>query len=173
VSPVAGFAGLPESILAPVTPHDERLWTAAPPGVWSAGEIVAHLASAMEISLRGFQSRRDREPMARRAAGARIRLARALVLGMGWFPIRVKAPETALPPERPVRSATEAKLRGAAAGFEQLASEILPARATNLFVKHPVLGDLSLEEWMRFHVVHAAHHLRQIRARLRGAATGR
>ena len=42
------------------------------------------------------------------------------------------------------------------------------ARRHDLFVKHPRLGDLTLEEWMRFHVIHARHHARQIRDRLAG-----
>jgi len=44
--------------------------------------------------------------------------------------------------------------------------DLLPARRNDLFVKHPRLGDLTLEEWARFHDVHARHHARQIRARL-------
>ena len=42
------------------------------------------------------------------------------------------------------------------------------ARRHDLFVKHPRLGDLTLEEWMRFHVIFSRHHARQIRDRLAG-----
>jgi hypothetical protein len=28
------------------------------------------------------------------------------------------------------------------------------------------MGDLTVEEWMRFHVIHARHHARQIRERV-------
>jgi len=43
---------------------------------------------------------------------------------------------------------------------------LLPARRNDLFVKHPVLGDLNLEEWLHFHAWHCAHHEKQIRERL-------
>ena len=32
--------------------------------------------------------------------------------------------------------------------------------------KHPAFGDLTLPEWLQFHVRHCAHHAKQIRARL-------
>jgi hypothetical protein len=45
-------------------------------------------------------------------------------------------------------------------------------RQVEVFVKHPLLGDLNLPEWARFHYVHARHHARQIRSRLRYIARG-
>jgi len=50
--------------------------------------------------------------------------------------------------------------------FLALARELLPDRQADLFVRHPAFGDLTLPEWLRFHVRHCAHHARQIRARL-------
>jgi len=49
----------------------------------------------------------------------------------------------------------------------RLERELLPRRRADLFVKHPRMGDLTLEEWMRFHLIHARHHARQIRRRIR------
>src|SRR6266702_4497579 len=54
---------------------------------------------------------------------------------------------------------------GSARTFAALERELLPARARDLFVKHPRLGDLTLPEWVRFHAAHCAHHAKQIRAR--------
>src|SRR6266853_285875 len=50
--------------------------------------------------------------------------------------------------------------------WQELEHMLLPARRFDLFVKHPRLGDLTAEEWMRFHAVHAHHHAKQIKARL-------
>jgi hypothetical protein len=47
-----------------------------------------------------------------------------------------------------------------------LERDLLPNRRADLFAKHPVLGDLTLPEWERFHILHCAHHAKQIRARL-------
>jgi len=52
------------------------------------------------------------------------------------------------------------------ARFLELEHLLLPARRYDLFVKHPRLGDLTLEEWERFHVIHARHHAKQILARV-------
>ena len=67
---------------------------------------------------------------------------------------------------RPDRAATAAQLREGVAHFERLARELLPARRTDLFAKHPVFGDLTIEEWMRFHVVHTEHHRKQLIGRI-------
>jgi hypothetical protein len=58
------------------------------------------------------------------------------------------------------------ELRAGHARFLELARTLLPRRAEDLLVKHPVLGDLTLEEWMRFHIVHCRHHAKQIRDRM-------
>jgi hypothetical protein len=68
-----------------------------------------------------------------------------MVLRVGWVPGRWRAPELSRPAARPARA---------------------EGRGADLFVKHPVLGDLTLPEWLRFHAWHCAHHARQIRTRL-------
>ncbi|PYP18302.1 MAG: hypothetical protein DMD54_05565, partial [Gemmatimonadetes bacterium] len=50
--------------------------------------------------------------------------------------------------------------------WDQVDRALLPERRADLFVKHPRMGDLTVEEWMRFHVIHARHHARQLRERL-------
>src|ERR1051326_1741416 len=50
--------------------------------------------------------------------------------------------------------------------WDQIDRALLPERRTNLFAKHPRMGDLTIEEWMRFHRIHARHHARQIRGRV-------
>ncbi len=62
--------------------------------------------------------------------------------------------------------AAEAHFRAALAAWEAVERDLLPARRHDLFVKHPRLGDLTVEEWGRFHLVHSRHHARQIRDRL-------
>ena len=48
------------------------------------------------------------------------------------------------------------------------AMKILPEeRREAVFVRHPLLGDLNLVEWVRFHYLHCRHHAREIRDRVR------
>ena len=93
-------------------------------------------------------------------------LSYLLVLRIGWVPSGRRAPAATVPAERPDPQAVERQLRDGVARFLALERELLPARATDLFVKNPALGDLTLPEWLRFHVRHCEHHTRQIRARL-------
>jgi hypothetical protein len=81
----------------------------------------------------------------------------------GW-----RAPTPTQPAERPERTAAERQFREAVERFLALERELLPARRADLFAKHPVLGDLTLAEWGRFHRSHGEHHAKQIRARLAG-----
>lgn len=162
------FSDIPERLLGPLAGQDDTVWHGGPPGAWSPGEIVSHVATAIANSAEGFSSRTDKPAMRRRWSGPAVAVARLVVLTTGWIPSGRKSPATALPQVKPVRAATEAQLRAGVAALERLAAALLPARRHDLFVKHPVLGDLTIEEWMRFHVVHTEHHRKQLLRRRRG-----
>ena len=104
--------------------------------------------------------------MERRSPSLAQRVARFIVFRTGQFGRGRKAPEFTIPAERPDRAATERRLREAVDAFLALERALLPARAHDLFVKHPRFGDLTLKEWMTFHVRHAEHHAKQVRARI-------
>jgi hypothetical protein len=155
-------------VLGPLAGRPETAWQQAPPGKWTPAQIVEHLALAVEMSAATFVARRAKEPMARRGTALREKVGKVFTFGLGWFPPGRKAPPPTTPAPRVEARAAEAHFRAALAAWEALERDLLPARRHNLFVKHPRLGDLTLEEWARFHVVHARHHARQIRARLAG-----
>jgi uncharacterized protein DUF1569 len=162
------FADLPAIVLGPLEGRSDVEWRQAPPGKWAPAQIVEHLALALEWCANGFEARRARDPMLRRPRTLKERIGRALVMGLGWFPPRLRAPERTTPPPHVDRAAAEAHFRRGVERTQQIAQLLLPARGGDLFVKHPRLGDLSLPEWLEFHVIHARHHARQIRRRLRG-----
>jgi len=163
---VAAIGTLADRILAPLAGRSDADWAHASEGRWSPGQIVNHLALAIDLSGKGFASRIDKPPMRRRPATPAELAARLLVLRLGWFPVRRRAPATTTPEPQPDRTATERLLREAVARFAGAADTLLPSRAHDLFLKHPVLGDLNYPEWCRFHERHAAHHLKQLRSRL-------
>ncbi len=160
------MATLADRILAPLAGRGDADWLRAPPGKWCPGEIVHHLAQAIDGSSKGFESRLDKPAMARRPPGPRTWLFKQVVLRTGWFGPPRKSPSGILPPTAPDRAATERLLRDGCARFAALEPKILPSRAGDLFLKHPVLGDLTFAEFCVFHERHAAHHLKQIRHRL-------
>jgi hypothetical protein len=146
----------------------EASWQQAPPGKWTPAQIVEHLALALELSATTFAARRAKEPMTRRGTTLREKIGKVFTFGLGRFPPGLKAPDRTTPPPQVDGRAAEAHFRSALAAWEAVERELLPGRRHDLFVKHPRLGDLTLEEWGRFHLVHARHHARQIRARLGG-----
>ena len=106
--------------------------------------------------------------MTRRPLTTLQRLIKLVIMGSGRFPPFAQAPERSVPASQVERAVVEAHFREGVGRFIDLVRLLLPARRYDLFVKHPRMGDLTIEEWMRFHVIHARHHARQIRRRLNG-----
>lgn len=158
------FAAIPDVVLGPLAGHPEADWYKAPPGKWCAAQIVHHLAIGIDGSGRTFETRRGKPPMRRRPRPVLQRLAQFVYLDIGWIPSGRPAPAVTEPADHPDPGAVERQLRDGVARFLALAHELLPARRDDLFVKHPAFGDLTLPEWLRFHVRHCAHHAKQIRA---------
>lgn len=155
-------------VLGPLAGRPEASWQMAPPGKWTPAQIVEHLALALEMSAATFVARRSKEPMSRRPTTLLEKVAKVVAFGLGWFPPGRKAPARTTPPLHVDGPTADAHFRAALAAWEAVERDLLPTRRGDLFVKHPRLGDLTLEEWGRFHLVHARHHARQIRARLAG-----
>jgi hypothetical protein len=163
---VTNLAAIPDLVLGPLAGRAEADWYRAPPGKWSPAQIVQHLAISIDGSGRTLESRRAHAPMRRRPRTAREVASYVLTLYIGWVPPGVEAPAAVRPAARPECDAVERQLREGVARFLALERALLPARRDDLFARHPVLGDLSLPEWIRFHAWHCAHHAKQIRARL-------
>lgn len=164
--PTTGFKDIATLMLGPLEGRGDDAWFHAPPGAWCPGQVVDHVAAAIELSARGFESRTGKPPMQRRPRTLRQRTFQFLIFRTGRFPRGRRAPQASQPADRPERAATERRLGEAVAAFLVLERTLLPQRAGDLFLKHPAFGDLTLSEWMTFHVRHAEHHAKQVRARI-------
>lgn len=156
-------------LLGPLRAAPRGRWTRSVGGRWSPIQVIEHVALGVDMSARGLEQRREAGPMARRRFGIGVRVAAWALLTAGYIPPGFKAPAFSAPAERPEPERVQTLLLDGVARFERLAAELLPRRALDLFLKHPMLGDLTLPEWMRFHVVHARHHAGQVRRRLASA----
>jgi hypothetical protein len=139
-----------------------------PPGRWSNAQILEHLALAFRLNAAGLERVCDSgRPRFNRPSLSQL-AAQWLVLHAGYFP-RVKSPEPIAPTgsiaPHEVRQATHDAL---------VALDAAAARAARQFgegprlVRHPYLGGLTTEQWLKFHWRHTVHHMRQIRAVSRG-----
>lgn len=161
-----GFAELPEVVLGPLSGRPDAHWHHAPAGKWSPAQIVHHLAISVDWSSRKFEERRDRDPMTPRPRRPVEWLSRVVILGLRWMPTGFRAAQGTWPDSRPDTAAVERQFREGIGRFLVLETVLLPARGRDLVVRHPRMGDLTFEEWQRFHVLHCHHHARQIRERL-------
>lgn len=157
---------LHDLVLGPLRGRPDDDWTRGPTGKWTPAQIVEHLALGITLSAETFLARRNHAPMRRRRRSPAEQVARFFILGLRWFPPGRKAPERTKPAADLTRAVAEPHFLAGLELWDQVDRALLPERRANLFVKHPRIGDLTVEEWMRFHVIHARHHARQIRQRL-------
>ena len=160
------LAAIETIVLGPLGGRPDGDWERAPAGKWTPAQIVEHLAISMNTSADKFEQRRGYAPMRRRSRGLTERLARTAVLGLRWYPQGFRAPELTRPAEHISRRDAAAHFGEGLRRWDVLTRDLLPARPRDLFVRHPLLGDLTLGEWLRFHLIHARHHAPQIRQRL-------
>ena len=156
-------------ILDPVNGLKEEDWHVAPAGKWSVGQIVDHLATSLDLVAGAFESRADKQDMNRRSS-PRQSLFRHLVLSAGKLPKGRKTPPQAAPDDRPDPELITAEFRMGVERTARLTEGWATERQVAVFVAHPVLGDLNLPEWVRFHYVHCRHHAHQLEVRLRWLA---
>lgn len=160
------LADLPDLVLGPLRGKSDSEWQRGPAGKWTPAQIVEHLALGLSLSAATFVKRRNHGPMSRRRRTPAEQVARFFIFGLHWFPPGRKSPERTTPPAQIDRATAEAHFLAGIEAWDQVDRALMPERHANLFVKHPRMGDLTIAEWMRFHVIHARHHARQIRERL-------
>lgn len=164
------LAELSALVLDPFRDRSDAEWERGPAGKWTPAQIVEHLSLGLNLSGETFLARRNHAPMSRRRRAPAEQIATLLILGFRWFPPGRKAPSRTTPLEQVTRTTAEEHFRAGLAKWAQIERDLLPTRGRDLYVKHPRLGDLNIEEWIRFHLIHARHHARQIRQRIgRGA----
>ena len=162
VSRVADFEHV---VLDPLAGRPASDWQRAPAGKWTPAQIVEHLAISLDRSARGFEKAAVGQH--RRPATPFERVACWLVFGLGWTPPGVRAARGTTPAARVEAADAERHFREGLARWATLESRAIGGDA-GTFVHHPRLGDLDVEEWVRFHQWHCRHHAKQIRRRLGG-----
>lgn len=144
----------------------EAALASARDGKWSAAAVIEHLALSYSGTAYAMSRALDKDTPIGTPPGPTQRIAQLLVVAIGYFP-RVEAPAATRPqglaPAEAHRAFAENLLRmddALTACEERFGSRALVAN-------HPILGGLTVNGWRRFHLQHARHHARQIRARLR------
>lgn len=138
-------------------------------GRWSIGEILEHLTLAFTANAAGLEKALASGQLKARQPRFKQRLARILVVDVGYFP-RVEAPEmtrphSSIPPER-----TLAAIRDALTALDVTLTRVVARFGEAAVVSnHPYFAGLTVRQWRKFHWRHTVHHMRQVRARAAGS----
>jgi hypothetical protein len=135
------------------------------PQVWSPVEIVEHLTRAYSGTAKGFE--RCVEKGAPLATGATItqRVQQIALISLGYFPAGRAAPKHIIPTGELDLGAVLHAVRRDLERLDASATRVRQALGTGKMLDHPILGALTVDQWMKFHEVHTLHHAKQIRQR--------
>jgi hypothetical protein len=117
---------------------------------WTLAQIAEHLARTVDWML--GRLRLGAAPQ--RPSAVRQFIGRRIVFATGRLPRGVPTFAEIAPP-------AETDLEAALGHLERSLAEM--GRFEGPLPQHPYLGRMSRAGWMRFHVIHARHHLRTIR----------
>jgi Protein of unknown function (DUF1569) len=135
------------------------------PKRWSVAEIVEHLTRAYSGTAKGFERCLEKGASLAGAATLAQRVRQFLVIDLGYFPQGREAPKHIIPTGALDLTAVLDAVRRDLARLDDAATRTREAIGTGKMLDHPILGPLSIDQWLKFHVVHSRHHAKQIRER--------
>ena len=132
---------------------------------WSVAEIVEHLTRAYSGTAKGFERCVEKgAPLASPATFAQ-RTRQFVVIELGYFPEGREAPKHILPTGELDLAAVLDAVRRDLARLDASAALTKKQLGGGKMLDHPILGAMTVDQWLKFHVVHSRHHARQIRQR--------
>jgi hypothetical protein len=144
---------------------ESKEWLCAPERKWSIAQIAEHLSRAyggtakmLELALAS-----DQHPEITPAT-LKERIARFIVIRMGYFPSGVRAPKKVQPTGLNGNEALR-RVHENIARMDVALNEAEKRWGSGVLANHPILGPLAPDEWRKFHLLHGLHHLRQVRRR--------
>lgn len=144
---------------------EEDDWHRAPESKWSIAQIVSHLALATDRVALAFE--KGEKTASARNATPKQQLLRHLVLSAGRLPRGRKIPEGTHPEPQPDPELFQAAYRVSVERLKALVESWPAERQEGTYLRHSLLGDLNLPEWIRYFYVKGRHYAEQIAARRR------
>jgi hypothetical protein len=135
------------------------------PKRWSPVEIVEHLTRAYSGTAKGFERAIEQGAPFATAVTVKQRLQQFALINLGYFPSGRDAPKQIIPTGALDLSAVLAAVRRDLARLDQSATRARQALGNGKMLDHPILGALTVDQWLRFHEIHTRHHGKQIRER--------
>jgi hypothetical protein len=135
------------------------------PAKWSPVEIIEHLTRAYSGTAKGFERCLEKGAPLATSATLKQRLQQFALINLGFFPEGRQAPKFIIPTGELDLAAVLNAVRRDLTRLDESASRARQSLGSGKMLDHPILGALTVDEWLRFHVVHTGHHARQIAQR--------
>ncbi|HEX8027837.1 MAG TPA: DUF1569 domain-containing protein [Vicinamibacterales bacterium] len=135
------------------------------PAKWSVAEIVEHLTRAYSGTAKGFERCIEKGASLASPSTLAQRTRQFVVIQLGYFPEGREAPKHILPTGELDLAAVLDAVRRDLARLDASAAMTKQKLGSGKMLDHPILGAMTVDQWLKFHVVHSRHHARQIRQR--------
>lgn len=135
------------------------------PKQWSVCEVVEHLQRAYLGTAKGLERCLEKGQPIATTPSLTQRLQGVVVVTLGFFPAGREAPKHVIPTGELDLPAVVDAVRRDLARLDDAAVRTRAQFGRARVVDHPILGAFSVDQWLRFHLVHTRHHEKQIRAR--------
>jgi len=135
------------------------------PNRWSVVEIVEHLTRAYSGTAKGFERCLEKGAPQASAASLKQRLQQFVLIQLGFFPEGRQAPKHIIPTGELDLNAVLAAVPRDLARLDEAANRTRDQLGSGRMLDHPLLGAMTIDQWLKFHEVHTRHHARQIASR--------
>jgi hypothetical protein len=135
------------------------------PARWSIVEIVEHLTRTYSATAKGFERCLEKGAPLATIVTLKQRLQQFGLINLGYFRGGRPAPKHILPTGELDLNAVLDAVRRDLARLDDTAVKVKQALGPGKMMDHPILGALTVDQWLKFHVVHTQHHARQIAQR--------
>ena len=135
------------------------------PNKWSVVEVVEHLTRAYSGTAKGFERCLEKGAPLATSLSFKQTLQQFALLNLGQFPEGRQAPKHILPSGEMDLHAVLNAVRRDLARLDDAATKTKQALGSGKMLDHPILGALTVDQWLKFHVVHSRHHAKQIARR--------
>lgn len=136
------------------------------PSKWSVAEIVEHLTRAYSGTTKGFERCLEKGAPLASDLSLKQLVAQIALVQLGYFPEGRQAPKHIIPTGEIDMPALLAAVPRELARLDETATRVKQALGTGKMLDHPIVGALTVDQWLTFHEIHTRHHVRQIHERL-------
>ena len=133
---------------------------------WSAQQLVEHLVMTYSNTSDVLEERLAKKRVTRNRSTLLQRVLQIASISLGRFPHGLAAPSHVRPGQLGWPSLNGAELTTAMKDELERMDELLEACRTRFGLQrvasHFIFGPLRVDQWRRFHVIHARHHMKQL-----------